>query len=210
MKCFVVNPQFNGYSLYVHIKYHTVMMKVILYGRLCSIEHCFHCDILLRHGMSHSINAERLTVTLRAIHKVCTLKYSKYLTLSPPCTQYNKRITSLKQQRYSFAQTTLHLSLRTYFIDHPLGYIYLFKVNNRNTRIIREICSKLTIRMMSLLLTLNNFTNSSSVYTVDFQHENVGWVSFNKNTVFTYSVEQASVALAKLQGLPSRHLPAQS
>ena len=103
MKCFVVNPQFNGYSLYVHIKYHTVMMKVILYGRLCSIEHCFHCDILLRHGMSHSINAKRLTVTLRAIHKVCTLKYSKYLTLSPPCTQYNKRITSLKQQRYSFA-----------------------------------------------------------------------------------------------------------
>ena len=52
--------------------------------------------------------------------------------------------------------------------------------------------------MMSLLLTLNNFTNSSSVHTVDFQHENVGWVSFNKNTVFTYSVEQASVALAKL------------
>ena len=37
--------------------------------------------------------------------------------------------------------------------------IYLFKVNNRNTRTMCEICSKLTIKtpIKSLLLTLNRF-----------------------------------------------------
>ena len=51
MKCSVANLQLNvkkfinGYSLYVHLKYHTV---VILYSRLCTIEYCFYSDILLR------------------------------------------------------------------------------------------------------------------------------------------------------------------
>ena len=42
--------------------------------------------------------------------------------------------------------------------EHPAG-IYLFKVNNRNTRAMCGICSKLTIKtpLVSLLLTLNRF-----------------------------------------------------
>ena len=38
----------------------------------------------------------------------------------------------------------------------PAG-IYLLKVNNRNARTRVEICSKLTIKIPSLLLTLNIF-----------------------------------------------------
>ena len=42
---------------------------------------------------------------------------------------------------------------------------YIFKVNNRNTRIWCEICSKLT----------SNFTPSSSVSIVIFEQVNAGW-----------------------------------
>ena len=46
MKFSVANPQFNvksiinGYSPYVHIKYHTVFIKVILHGGLCNNKYC--------------------------------------------------------------------------------------------------------------------------------------------------------------------------
>ena len=45
--------------------------------------------------------------------------------------------------------------------------IYLFKVNNRNTRKRCEICSKLTI----------TFTPFSGVSIVDFEHVIVSWVN---------------------------------
>ena len=60
--------------------------------------------------------------------------------------------------------------------------IYLFKVNNRNTRNRREICSKLTIKTPEqcqgrrsgvLLLILNIFLPFSSVSIVDFEQVNV-------------------------------------
>ena len=51
---------------------------------------------------------------------------------------------------------------------NPPG-IYLLKVNNRNTRIRFEICSKLTIK------TLTYFTSCSSVSFVNFEQVNAGW-----------------------------------
>ena len=50
-----------------------------------------------------------------------------------------------------------------------LANIYLFKVNNRNTRKRCEICSKLTIKTY--------FPSFSSVSIVDFEQVNVGWES---------------------------------
>ena len=52
--------------------------------------------------------------------------------------------------------------------------IYLFQVNNGNTRKRREIYSTLTIK-----------TSFSSISIVDFEQVNVTWVSFLKNA-YTY------------------------
>ena len=49
--------------------------------------------------------------------------------------------------------------------SHPAG-IYLFKVNNRNTRTRCEICSKLTIKTPELLLTIVNFEHISHLVLV--------------------------------------------
>ena len=61
---------------------------------------------------------------------------------------------------------------------NPVGN-YMLKVNNRNTKTMCEICSKLTIQtpelrsigvvLMSLLLTLNIFYTCSSVSNVNFE-----------------------------------------
>ena len=61
---------------------------------------------------------------------------------------------------------------------NPVGN-YMLKVNNRNTKTMCEICSKLTIQtpelrsigvvLMSLLLTLNIFYICSSVSNVNFE-----------------------------------------
>ena len=50
--------------------------------------------------------------------------------------------------------------------------IYLFKVNNRNSRKSCEICSKLTIKAPEQPY----FTPFSTVSIVDFEQVNVGWV----------------------------------
>ena len=63
--------------------------------------------------------------------------------------------------------------------------VYLFKVNNRNTRVRCKMCSKLTkkyqdnvidIALVSLLLDLNVLTPFSSVCNVGFEHLIVCWV----------------------------------
>ena len=51
--------------------------------------------------------------------------------------------------------------------------IYLLKVNNINTRIRCEICSKLTIKTPERRQTY--FTPYSSVYIVNFEHVTAGW-----------------------------------
>ena len=57
--------------------------------------------------------------------------------------------------------------------------IYLFKVNNGNTRAMREICSTLTIKTPErLLLILNRFTYCSGISIVDFEQVNADWNSF--------------------------------
>ena len=61
---------------------------------------------------------------------------------------------------------------------------YLFKVNDRNTRKMREICSKLTIKaagrlhvvLASLLFPLDIFQTFFSVSIVGFEQINVCWV----------------------------------
>ena len=64
------------------------------------------------------------------------------------------------------------------FLGFNPANIYLFKVNDRNTRKRWEICSKLTIKtperrhdvvLVFLLSTLNIFHTFSNVYIVDFQ-----------------------------------------
>ena len=79
----------------------------------------------------------------------------------------------------------------TYFVT-PLqkqsASIYLFKVNNRNTRKRSGICSELTIktpeqrqwhRFGVFIVSFEHiFTRFSSVFTVDFQPVNVRWAGF--------------------------------
>ena len=70
-------------------------------------------------------------------------------------------------QKQNLTPSSPHLTIRQgrLYKLYPIG-IYLLKVNNRNTRTMREICSKLTIKipewrqwrfLVSLLLTLNRF-----------------------------------------------------
>ena len=62
--------------------------------------------------------------------------------------------------------------------NFPTG-IYTFKVNNIHIRTRYEVCSTLTINtpeLVSLLLTLNNFTPCFSVSAVNCEQENAGWV----------------------------------
>ena len=62
--------------------------------------------------------------------------------------------------------------------DHfPFGPadIYIFKVNNRNTRTRYERCSKLTIKTPE-----RRHWRSSSVFVVNFEQVNVAWGRFNQ------------------------------
>ena len=68
-------------------------------------------------------------------------------------------------------------------VNNPAN-IYLFKVNNRNTRKRYETYSKLTVKIPErcqwhrfgvLLLTLNRFVTFSSVSVVDFEQVNGSW-----------------------------------
>ena len=51
----------------------------------------------------------------------------------------------------------------------------MFQVNNRNTRTRREICSKLTIKY-NKYNKKTYFTPCSSVFIVNFEQVNAGWV----------------------------------
>ena len=89
----------------------------------------------------------------------------------------------------SFMKDVLHLFLCFLMNNVPLvkdipASIYLFKVNNRNTRERCEFCSKSTIKTLerrqwhilgSLLLILKNFTPFSIVFNVDSELVNFCW-----------------------------------
>ena len=72
------------------------------------------------------------------------------------------------------------------FLNCSQDGIYLFKVNNGNTRTMCEICSKLTIktperrhrhRFWCLYCELwTDITHCSCVFIVDFEQVNAGWV----------------------------------
>ena len=53
----------------------------------------------------------------------------------------------------------------------------MFKVNNRNTRTICEICSKLTIKTPELCQRCR-----SGVFIVNFEQVNAGWVNVSFST----------------------------
>ena len=59
--------------------------------------------------------------------------------------------------------------------NYPAG-IYLFKINNRNSRTMCETCSKLTIKTPDDVI---DFTNCSAVSTVEFEQVNAEWVWAN-------------------------------
>ena len=53
--------------------------------------------------------------------------------------------------------------------------IYMFKVNNRNTRARCEICSKLTIKTGVFIFNFKHISHLSFSF-VNFEHVNAGWV----------------------------------
>ena len=73
------------------------------------------------------------------------------------------------------------------FYKDPAGN-YMFKVNNRNTRIRYEICSKLIIKAphqndakgFVLVSLLTYFTPCSRVFIVNFEQVNAVWGDFLK------------------------------
>ena len=89
----------------------------------------------------------------------------------------------------SFKKDVSHLFLCFLMNNVPLvkdipASIYLFKVNNRNTRERCEFCSKSTIKTLerrqwhilgSLLLIFKNFTPFSTVFNVDSELVNFCW-----------------------------------
>ena len=93
--------------------------------------------------------------------------------------------------KYIFPVGKYHLKvnkkgIKTISIDVPAG-IYFFKVINRNTRAICEVCSKLTIKipeqhqnevtdavLMSLLMALKRFYKFFWCSIVDFEQINAG------------------------------------
>ena len=81
--------------------------------------------------------------------------------------------------------------MRALFGRNPAN-IYLFNVNNRNTRKRCEICSKLTIqtpeRRQTLFLLLTYFTYFSSASIINFEQVNASWevARFFCVLVYTY------------------------
>ena len=77
--------------------------------------------------------------------------------------------------------TIIHMDLAKLENTGFLANIYSFKVNNRNTRKICEICLKLTIMtsfwcLFVFLLTLDIFHTFFLCFSVDFEQANVSWV----------------------------------
>ena len=69
----------------------------------------------------------------------------------------------------------------------PAG-IYLFEVNNGNTRTMCEICSKLTIKTREG--SHWNYTNCSGVFIVNFEQVNAGWIRYDEYA----NINQTNVA----------------
>ena len=98
-----------------------------------------------------------------------------------------------------------HLQKRLYGEDLNINS-YLFKINNRYTRKICEICTKLIIRHQNevtgvylafLWLALNIFTHFSSVSMVDFDHVFACWVHLNLLKWFPYRSSRPEVPCKK-------------
>ena len=63
-----------------------------------------------------------------------------------------------------------------YLVAYPVS-IYWFKINNKNTRIMCEICSKLSIKIQEQHQWHGtDFTHCSGVSIINFEQVNVGWV----------------------------------
>ena len=66
---------------------------------------------------------------------------------------------------------------KTHFMESVFpAYIYLFKVNNRNTRKMSEMWNVIDIALVFLFFTLKMLYTFSSVFIVDFEQLNISWV----------------------------------
>ena len=80
--------------------------------------------------------------------------------------------------------------------SYPQG-VYLFKVNNRNSRTRCKICSKLTTKAPERRYWCEiYFTPRSSVFIVNFEYVIAGWVGF------TYQDKQFNAIIAIARSSP--------
>ena len=100
-----------------------------------------------------------------------------------------KRNLKYKRKTWTWLEIcSVQLSVFNYFSTHFPTNIYLFKVNNRNSRKRYEIYSKLTIktterrywRRSGVLINFEHISHVSSVFIVDFEQVNVSWVGAGK------------------------------
>ena len=112
----------------------------------------------------------------------CWFKYLKFVLNSIWIPSRSHDIVG-KSARHLFGFLSCYWEEEAYIlINNYSAGIYLIKVNNRNTRIKCEICSRLTIKIPEWrpwrrsLLTLNIFTPCYSVSFVNFEHVNAAWV----------------------------------
>ena len=82
--------------------------------------------------------------------------------------------------------------------------IYLFKVNNRNTRKRYEICSNWTIKILEwcywgnsgvIIVNFEHFKPCSSVSIVNFEQGNAGWVNYHEKRARHFGVNDAVYSL---------------
>ena len=79
----------------------------------------------------------RISTKCKVWKLLCYGKILTFYIISLICSNLNLRDFMIFQY--------LSFIVMKVFYNHPVG-IYMFKVNNRNTRIRRKICSKLTIK----------------------------------------------------------------
>ena len=84
----------------------------------------------------------------------------------------------------SFIHTVWERSLMQFYnqaVNQNPSDNYLFKVNNRNVKTMREVYSKLAIKTLDIYIV----TYCSGISTVDFKQVNSGWEYPNKIFIYT-------------------------
>ena len=109
-----------------------------------------------------------LLISNKEIRPVCSIKFlgillGENLTWKDHVRTIENKISKNLGPLYKAKKINAE-ALKCFFYTHPAG-IYLFKVNNRNTRTRCEICSKLTINTPE-----RRHWRRSGVFIVNFEH----------------------------------------